>query len=147
MVECLWECVRDAGPPPPMPAGTIVVAPQALSVSVDVRPDSMLVGGADDWIAITVRVRNDGGTPVVVRTPRAWGDLDLRSFGFRASAERVAERYDEFMVDSSVIRFAPGEEKRWRMDVRARTFGAGRVSVRGVYVGQPSALAAFTVLP
>lgn len=147
LVTCPEDCLADAGPPPREPAGAIRVPLAEMPVTLDVTPAALSRWSADDFLIATIVVRNTRAVPVVVQTPTPWGGPDSRGFGYAASTDERSEWWDEPMRRSSVLRFAPGETKRWQIDLRAANFPDGALRVRGHYLRRWSDVVQGTITP
>jgi hypothetical protein len=147
LVTCSEQCITDAGPPPPVPVGAVVVPLQEMAVSLEVTPTVLSRQRDDGFFAATILVRNDRAVPVLVLTPVPWGGPASRGFGYSLTTEIRSQWLDEFMRDSSLVRFAPGEVKRWQVDIRAADFSDDELQVAGHYLRRFTEVVRVRIVP
>ena len=161
VVTCQPACRADAGPPPPNPAGTVIVAPSALQVAAELSPATPSASTDGGWFTLTVTATNAGTTPVQLAfAPGA----PITGFGYEMVFDPPAVgnletnppfRSDDYVTDPNDLLFAPGETKRYIFDLRAgttrglfppRTY-VYRGALGGVGVGPTTAARRVTVVP
>jgi hypothetical protein len=130
LVDCGLDCVREAGPAPPVLSGTPNVLPTELEVTSEVSslsPSISVEGGLATFI---VSVHNPFTHAVVVVLPRRSSENFLASyrFDFRRSIGGAVSGAD-LVVDVEVMQFAAGETKRNAVD-----FAVAPVAVPGINV-------------
>ena len=117
IVDCVEQCIADAGPPPSVPEGASEVTPDFLEIEVDVTPESPTMGQDDGAFTITVAARNPAAHPVVVvLTHPAEGHGRTFWFDIRAVSGGVSD--GDVALDNSVAIFSAGETKRKVFDFR-----------------------------
>jgi hypothetical protein len=153
IVNCEVDCVREAGPPPPLPAGTPVVSPSALDIEVEVQPSAPSDAKFGGYFAIVVTAHNPANHAVVVQLP-AYGDDDLGvSFAYLLDDAEGNETGTFYLAsDSSEIFFEAGETKRQAFDMTISDSShvglqPATYLVRGLYGNHRGPQTSFTVSP
>ena len=115
-VVCAGACVTDAGPTPEAPAGTRVLTPQAMTLSVQIEPEPPTRAADGGFFTVALAVRNPTATPVQLRLAASPAGVGL----LQATVTRTLRRHDFVRVieDAESLRLEPGEERRWYFDLR-----------------------------
>ena len=138
VVNCLTNCLRDAGRPPAPRAGLRRVDPDAMVLDVAVDPAQPGARTRDGHFMVTVKVRNPFRDSVVVLLP-ASGDLAPPiGFSYTVNGEKLGVWFGERAWDADLTVFAPGETHRAIFDFRidpkfdgSRRLPPGTYEVRG----------------
>ena len=152
LVDCGLDCIQEAGPPPAVVAGTPIVTPAQVEVTVAVSPLSPSASADNGLATFTISVRNPFPYAIVVALPRR--GLDINPASYRAAFQKpdgTAITKADFALDNGVTQFAAGETKRDVIDFAVTpnagqiihglgTFGIalppGSYSFRGAYGGR-----------
>jgi hypothetical protein len=137
-VDCIAQCLADAGPPPPFKGEPI--SAESLTVTVDVSPDAPSASVDYGLFWVTVTATNPKSVPVIAV---------LTTVGRSTRPFRVFLQHDSggtsssvTLFDSSLVEFQPGETKRHVFDFRAGSahsggdVAPGTLTVGGAYGGR-----------
>ncbi len=135
LVDCDYQCVRDAGPPLAADTAGLHVVPAAISIGVEVSRTSVSKQDSDDYFEIVVSATNPLAHAVVVDLPPSGDDGPPGSFSYRMTSQDGSEIrwYDERAWDTSARRFAAGETKRWVFDIKASFLRSTTYEIDGSY--------------
>ena len=135
LVDCDYQCVRDAGPPLAADSAAVRVVPAALNIGVAVSRNTVSKQDSDDYFEIVVSATNPLAHPVVVDLPPSGDEGPPGSFSYRMTSQDGAEIrwYDERAWDVSTGRFTAGETKRWVFDIKASFLRSTTYEIDGSY--------------
>ena len=111
-VACIDQCILDAGPPAPPPAGTPQVPPDSLEIGIQVQPvapNAALFGG---YFVLIVTAFNPATHAVSIVLPPSGDAGPGFSFAWSMHGSASSLASNDRVYDSAVTFFAPGETKR-----------------------------------
>lgn len=130
LVDCGLDCVREAGPAPPVLSGTPNVPATDLVVTSEVSPVPTRATVEGGLATFTILVHNPYSHPVVVALPsKATENFAISyRFDFRRSIGGSVNGAD-LVLDPEIVQFAAGETKRTVID-----FAVAPVAVPGINI-------------
>ena len=147
-MDCDEVCFADAGPSSPAPSDEIEVTPSALEVGIGVAPSAPNAAMWEGFSMLTVTVRNPASYRVVVWHDSVSDDKVSTSFVYQLSNPSEIREYGRFMYGPEARRFAPGETKRFILDLPRSALEPGVWSFAGIFDGARSTSSVtFTVEP
>lgn len=151
VVVCADECIRDAGPAPAPPAGTPLVSPSAIEVSVKILPVPTRASDFGGYFTCIVTAHNPANHAVVVKLP-SYGNGKLGvAFEYEISTDSMNKVGTwDFAYDSEEKFFGPGETKEEPFDLVIGDPLQGRLApgqylARGYFGDHRSAPISFTL--
>jgi hypothetical protein len=153
IVVCAEGCMRDAGPAPTPPAGTPLVSPTALEVSVEVQPAFPSGQHFGGYFTIVVSAHNPQNHAVQIALPPSGDDGPSLSFTYSVSGSDFRLGSGDRAYDAEGKYFEAGETKREAFDMHLGgdpTYGglpAGNYTAYGAFGDHGGTHATFTLTP
>jgi hypothetical protein len=153
VVECISDCVDDAGPPPVPPASVPRVSGDSFDVNIRIDPESPGTDTLGGYFMVIVTARNRSHHAVVLRSPPPPDPLPPYTFGYIFGSAGPGFGFIDYAWDADAASFAAGETKQEIFDFAvghqpgAEPIEPGTYQLRGAFEDHLTAPLTFVVSP
>jgi hypothetical protein len=153
-VNCEQQCRLDAGPPPPIPAGTLQVPMDSFDLAVELSADTVHLALDSGYFTLAVAAHNRSNRAVIASLPLSgnFAEAPGYTFGWAITGPGSASRsWNELAWDGEDSVYAAGQTKQFIFDFFGRDpslqLGAGSFQITGSFGLRPAATRTLTITP